>query len=162
MWRRDSWTQPSVDRGIQGLKRSLPVDAAGIPLSTVTGPVPPHDSPVLAPTLEVPVRTDAAMTIHLDRGYDSARTRQFLIEHGLRGDIAARGTLAPIAAGACWVVERTTAWTNAHKKLVWYTERQAAVIAFWIALSAAIILVGRRVREAWTRYRWQARPCREP
>jgi IS5 family transposase len=131
-----------VDRGIQGLKRSLPADAAGIPLGTVTAPVPPNNSPVLAPTLEVLGRTDAPMTIHLDRGYDSARTRQFLIEHVLRGEIAARGTLAPIAAGTYWVVERTTAWTNAHQKLVWCTERRAAVTAFWIAFSAAIIFCG--------------------
>ena len=151
-----------VDRGKQGLKRSLAVDADGIPLGTVAAPANRHDSPLLAPTLEALGRTDAAMTIHLDRGYDSARTRQCLTEHGLRGEIAARGKPAPIAAGKRWVVERTTAWTNAHKKLVWCTERRAAVIAFWIAFSAAIIIVGRLVREAWTRYRWETRPHRKP
>ena len=147
-----------VDRGKQGLKRSLAVDAAGIPLGTVAAPANRHDSPLLAPTLEVLGRTDAAMTIHLDRGYDSAR----LTEHGLRGEIAARGKPAPIAAGKRWVVERTIAWTNAHKKLVWCTERRAAVIAFWIAFSAAIIIMGRLVRESWTRYRWDTRPPRRP
>lgn len=151
-----------IDRGKQGLKRSLAVDAAGIPLGTVAAPANRHDSPLLAPTLAVLGRTDATMTIHLDRGYDSARTRQCLTEHGLCGEIAARGRPAPITAGNRWVVERTTAWTNAHKKLVWCTERRAAVIAFWIAFSAAIIIVGRLVREGWMHYRWDTRPGRRP
>ena len=82
--------------------------------------------------------------------------------HRLEGDIARRGLPAPITAGLRWVVERTTAWTNAHKKLVWCSERRAVVIAFWMALSAVIIIVGRLVREAWTRYRWDERPRRRP
>jgi hypothetical protein len=60
------------------------------------------------------------------------------------------------------VVERTNAWTNAHKKLVWCTERRARVVEFWLAFSAVIITVGRLVREAWTRYRWDGRPPRRP
>ena len=105
---------------------------------------------------------DRPMTIHLDRGYDSGATRQRLAARGLTAAIAAKGTPAPIAAGKRWVVERTTAWTNAHKKLVWCTERRAAVVAFWIAFSAVIITVGRLVREGWTRYRWDTRPSRRP
>jgi hypothetical protein len=31
------------------------------------------------------------------------------------------------------VVERTNSWQNAHKKLVWCTERTGRVIDFWIA-----------------------------
>jgi transposase len=151
-----------VDRGKQGLKRSLAVDAAGIPLGTVAAPANRHDAPLLAPTLEALVMTDAAMTIHLDRGYDSDRTRQCLTDHGLRGEIAERGKPAPLAASDRWVVERTAAWTNAHKKLVWCTERRGMVIAFWLAFSAVLIIVGRLVREAWTRYRWDTRPCRRP
>jgi hypothetical protein len=92
----------------------------------------------------------------------------------LRGDAAAagrpwpdssdrgQGKPAPIAASQRWVVERTNAWTNAHKKLVWCTERRAVVIAFWITFSAVIIIVGRLVRQAWTRYRWATRPPRRP
>jgi transposase len=49
-----------------------------------------------------------------------------------------------------WVVERTNAWQNAHKKLVWCTERQGRVIDFWIAFSNTIIM-GRLIREAWYR-----------
>jgi hypothetical protein len=64
--------------------------------------------------------------------------------------------------GKRWVVEPTTAWTNAHKQLVWCTGPRAIVFTFWIAFSAVIIIVGRLMREAWTRYRWATRPSRRP
>jgi transposase len=151
-----------VDRGKQGLKRSVAVDAAGIPLGTVAAPANRHDAGLLAPTLDALRVTDVAMTVHLDRGYDSSMTRQHLAARGLGAEIARKGWPAPITAGKRWVVERTTAWTNAHKKLVWCTERRAAVIAFWLAFSAVLIIVGRLVREAWRRYRWDGRGRRKP
>jgi transposase len=151
-----------VDRGKQGLKRSVAVDAAGIPLATIAAPANRHDSPLLEPTLDTLGFGDRPMTVHLDRGYDSGATRTRLARRGLTAAIAAKGTPAPIAAGQRWVVERTNAWSNAHKKLVWCTERRATVVAFWIAFSAVIIIVGRLVRQAWTRYRWETRPRRRP
>ncbi len=36
-----------VDRGNQGLKRSIAVDAAGIPLGAIAAPANRHDSPLL-------------------------------------------------------------------------------------------------------------------
>lgn len=59
-----------VDRGKQGLKRSLAVDAAGIPLGAIAAPANRHDAPLLAPTLDVLDVPQASMTVHLDRGYD--------------------------------------------------------------------------------------------
>jgi transposase len=41
-----------VDRGKQGIKRSVTVDAKGIPIGSVTAPANRHDSPLLIPTLE--------------------------------------------------------------------------------------------------------------
>jgi hypothetical protein len=46
-----------VDRGKMGLKRSMAVDASGIPLGTVTAPANRHDSPLLVPTLETAGRS---------------------------------------------------------------------------------------------------------
>ena len=40
-----------VDRGKRGIKRSMAVDASGIPLGTVSAPANRHDSPLLVPTL---------------------------------------------------------------------------------------------------------------
>jgi hypothetical protein len=41
-----------VDRGKQGLKRSVATEAKGIPLAAVPAPADRHDSPLLAPTLD--------------------------------------------------------------------------------------------------------------
>lgn len=154
-----------VDRGKQGIKRSTVVDATGIPLGAIAAPANRHDSPLLEPTLDTLADLGPLpkqVTVHLDRGYDSGITRDRLAARELRGEIAARGMPAPIAASQRWPVERTNAWTNAHKKLVWCTERRAGVIAFWLAFSAVIIIVRRLVREGWTRYRWDNRPPRKP
>lgn len=154
-----------VDRGKQGLKRSTVVDGNGIPLGAIAAPANRHDAPLLAATLdtlaalgEVPER----MTTHLDRGYDSGVTRETLAARGLLAEIAVKGKPAPVTAGKRWVVERTNAWTNAHKKLVWCTERRGAVIAFWIAFSAVVIVVRWLLRLGWIRYRWDTRPSRRP
>jgi len=40
-----------VDRGKRGIKRSMAVDASGIPLGTISAPANRHDSPLLVPTL---------------------------------------------------------------------------------------------------------------
>ncbi len=155
-----------MDRGKRGLKRSTAVDAKGIPLAVVSAPANRHDSPLLGETLDgvlvaVGGLPDEA-SVHLDRGYDSNVTRRLLEDRGLLGVISEKGKPAPLGAGLRWVVERTNSWHNAHKKLVWCTERCGRVIDFWIAFSDAVIVVGRLVREAWTRYRWDTRPPRRP
>jgi IS5 family transposase len=38
------------------------------------------------------------ITVHLDSGYDSGKTRDTLTEHGLHGEIAPKGEKAPIQA----------------------------------------------------------------
>jgi len=155
-----------VDRGKRGLKRSAAVDARGIPLAVVSAPANRHDSPLLGETLDGVLAAVGGLpdeaSVHLDRGYDSFVTRRLLEERGLLGVISEKGKPAPLKAGLRWVVERTNSWHNAHKKLVWCTERRGRVIDFWIAFSDAVIVVGRLVREAWKRYRWDTRPPRRP
>ena len=151
-----------VDRGKRGIKRSTMVDARGIPLGVVTAGANRHDSPLLAPTLDAALEAVVGLpehaSVHLDRAYDSKVIRGLLEERGLVGVIARKGLPAPLTAGLRWVVERTNSWHNAHKKLVWCTERQDQVIDFWIAFSNVIIIVRRLIREAWRRYRWEDRP----
>jgi transposase len=155
-----------VDRGKQGIKRSTAVDGRGIPIGAVSAPANRHDSPLLVPTLErarasVGELPDLA-SVHLDRGYDSSLTRERLKELGLNAEIAKKGQPAPLQAGQRWVVERTNFWHNAHKKLMWCTERVGRVIDFWVAFSEVIIIVRRLIREGWMRYRWESRPSRQP
>jgi hypothetical protein len=46
-----------VDRGKQGLKRSVATEATGIPLAAVSAPANRHDSPLLGPTLDQTLAT---------------------------------------------------------------------------------------------------------
>jgi hypothetical protein len=85
-------------------------------------------------------------------------SRQALADRGLRGEIATHGAPAPIQAGRRWPVERTHARGNQDGKLRWCTERRTMVVAFWLLLALALIVVGRLLRRAWTCYRWKAGP----
>jgi transposase len=154
-----------VDRGKQGIKRSTLVDAKGIPLGSIAAPANRHDSPLLdetLDTLEVLEELPKQMSVHLDRGYDSRSTREKLGVRGLLAVISKKGKPAPLAATQRWVVERTNSWNNAHKKLVWCTERRERVIDFWVAFSEVVIIVRRLIREGWSRYRWEGRPRSRP
>ena len=154
-----------VDRGKRGIKRSVAVDADGIPLGTITAPANRHDSPLLDETLDtlaVLGPLPEQMSVHLDRGYDSETTREKLKVRGLASMISEKGKPAPLQATKRWVVERTNSWHNAHKKLLWCTERRGPVIDFWIAFSDVVIIVRRLIRRAWIHYRWETRPTRRP
>lgn len=154
-----------VDRGKQGLKRSVGVDANGIPIGAIAAPANRPDSPLLEATLdtmEIVGKLPERMSIHLDRGYDSEATRERLRSRGFIPVISEKGKPAPLQATKRWVVERTNSWSNAHKKLVWCTEREDRVIDFWLAFSGVVITVGRLIRRGWSHYRWEGRPCRRP
>lgn len=154
-----------VDRGKQGRKRSVVTEARGIPLGAVAAGANRHDSPLLGPTLDTLDRLGPLPhqpTVHLDRGYDSDKTRTELAARGMTAQIAAKGIPAPIQASRRWPVERTHAWGNQFKKLVWNTERRDLVIDAFLAFVHAIITLRRLIRRAWTLYRWDTRPPRRP
>ncbi|MFT3874189.1 MAG: IS5 family transposase [Nocardioides sp.] len=158
-----------VDRGKQGTKRSLMVEARGIPIGCVVAGAHRNDSPLLRPTLERLARFDEGLgvglpediTVHLDAGYDSGKTRELLEELGCHGVISAKGT--PLQADQRWVVERTNSWHNrGFKKLTICAERRARVIEAFIALANAVIITRRLLAEAWLTHRWALRPKRRP
>jgi transposase len=154
-----------VDRRKQGMKRSLMVEGKRIPLGWVLAPANRRGSPLLAPTLDKlddigPLPDD--ITVHLDAGYDSQKTRDELAGRGLTGEIAHKGDKAPIQAGQRWHVERTNAWHNVFNRLQRCYERNEDVIDAFFDLADAIITVRRLIREAWTLYRWDGRPARRP
>jgi hypothetical protein len=161
---------PSPTDRKQGLKRSVAVEAGGIPLATLPAPANQRDDGLLAATLDAVAHVTATavgplperLTLHLDAGYDYQPCRQILAERGMVGEIAARGVPAPIQVGRRWVIERTHAWGNQYGKLRWCTERRRLVVEFWLALANAVIVCGGLVRRAWTCYRWQDRPRRRP
>ena len=66
-------------------------------------------------------------------------------------EISQKGKPSPLGATKRWVVERTSSWHNAYKKLVWCTERRGRVVDFWVAFSDVVIIVRRLIREGWSR-----------
>jgi hypothetical protein len=138
-----------VDRGKLGTKRSLLVDSSRDPTwDAWIAPANRHDSPLLRPTLarSSPDSTEGLgvglpdrITVHLDAGYDSTKTRDLLEELGCDGVISIKGF--PLQAGARWVVERTNSWHNrGFKKLAICTERHERVIDALISLANAVII----------------------
>ena len=154
-----------VDRRKQGLKRSALADGHGVPLGRVLAGANAHDSPLLAATLDLlddlgPLPAD--ITVHLDAGYDSGKTRTELAWRGMTGQIASKGTPAPIQASRRWPIERTHAWHNAFNRLQRCYERRTRVIGAFSGLTDAIITLRKLIRLAWTSYRWETRPSRRP
>ena len=150
-----------VDRGKQGLKRSVVTDGGGVPLHLVAAGANRHDAPLLAPTLAGLDKLDRLpddVTVHLDRGYDSRPTRALLTEFGFQGAIARKGVPAPLQAGTRWVVERTHSWMNGYGKLRRCTEKHAAVVDFYLFLAAALVIIRQLIQRARSRYRWPTRP----
>jgi IS5 family transposase len=150
-----------VDRGKQGLKRSIVTEATGLPLHLVSAGANRHDSPLLEPTLAGLDKLDRLpedLTVHLDRGYDSRATRALLAALGFDGAIARKGVPAPVQAGSRWVVERTHQWMNGYGKLRRCTEKLQPIVDFYLFLAAALVVLRQLIQRARLRYRWPTRP----
>ncbi|OXY96625.1 IS5 family transposase [Streptomyces sp. 2R] len=151
-----------VDRGKQGLKRSVASDACGVPLGIVSDGANRHDSPLLGPTLatarEQVGTMPEAVNVNLDRGYDSTKSRALIAELGFTAEIACKGVPAPIQAGKRWVIERTHSWMNDYGKLRRCTERSGEAVDFYLYLAAALVTLRMLIRRSTSRYRWDGRP----
>lgn len=151
-----------VDRGKQGTKRSVVGDGDGIPLHLVAARANNHDSPLLEPTLAGvcdmigPLPDKPGM--HLDRGYDSAKTRDLLEILGYEAEIAIKGEPAPIQAGKRWPIERLHSWMNGYGKLRRCTEKRKSIAEFYLNLAAALTVIRRLINRARIHYRWPTRP----
>jgi hypothetical protein len=125
-----------VDRGKQGTKRSVACDGDGVPLHLVAARANDHDSPLLEPTLAgicdmigpLPDRP----CMHLDRGYDSGKTRDLLEILGYDDEIATKGVPAPVQVGKRWPVERTHSWMNGYGKLRRLTDKRKVIESPWV------------------------------
>ena len=84
-----------VDRRKQGLKRSVAVEAGGIPLAVVPAPANHRDDglqPAILDALGVVGALPARPVVHLDAGYDYQPCRQVLADRGMVGQIATGGS----------------------------------------------------------------------
>jgi hypothetical protein len=152
-----------VDRRKGGLKRSVAAEGYGIPLGITAAGAHRHDSPLLAPTLRAAAGQlggllPADRTCHLDAGYDSRPTRQTLAGLGFTGQIARRGTPAPLQATRRWPIERTHSWMNGYGKLRRITDRDATIVSFYLYLAAAIVTIRALIQHARHAYRWDTQP----
>ena len=150
-----------VDRGKQGLKRSVASDACGVPLGIVSDKANRHDSPLFGPTLDAAraqVGRPETVNVNLDRGYDSTKSRLPIAELGLTAEIARKGVPAPIQAGRRWVAERTHSWMNDYGKLRRCTERSGEVVDLHLYLAATLVTLRMLIRHSTSRYHWDGRP----
>ncbi|HEV2254689.1 MAG TPA: IS5 family transposase [Streptosporangiaceae bacterium] len=152
-----------VDRRKQGLKRSTGTDGTGVPLGLAAAGANRHDSKLLAATLQavneqVGHLVPPECTVHLDSAYLGKAVAEILEENGLSGEIAQKGTAAPIQATRRWPVERTNSWMNGFGKLRRCCERDGAVVEFYLYLAAAFVTVRALIRRARSVYRWDTRP----
>jgi hypothetical protein len=160
-----------VDRGKQGTKRSVASDGGGLPLHLVAARANDHDSPLLEPTLAgicdmigpLPQYHDLYggqefPNMHLDRGYDSGKTRDLLEIFGFDADIAVKGQPAPVQAAKRWPVERLHSWMNGFGKLRRCTDKRKVIVEFYLNLAAALTVIRRLINRARTLYRWPTRP----
>ena len=73
--------------------------------------------------------------LHLDRGYDSSKTRDLLKILGFHGEIATKGVPAPIQVGKRWPVERCHAWMKGFGKLRRLTDKCKIIAQFYLDLA---------------------------
>jgi hypothetical protein len=152
-----------VDRRKGGLKRSVATEGRGIPLGIAAAGANRHDSPLLAPTLDAAISQlggllPAQRTCHLDAAYNGKPARQALAGLGFTAQIARLGTPAPIQATKRWPIERTNSWMNGYGKLRRMTDRDPAIVLFYLYLAAAFVTIRQLIQRARTRYRWDTRP----
>jgi hypothetical protein len=151
-----------VDRGKQGTKRSVVCEGDGIPLYLVAARANDHDSPLPEPTLagvcDMIGPLPARPCMHLDRGYDSRKTRELLEVLGYDDEIAVKGVPAPIQVGKRWPVERCHAWMNGFGKLRRFTDKRKVIVEFYLYLAATLTVIRRLINRARSQYRWPTRP----
>jgi putative transposase len=119
-----------VDRSKQGTKRSLWVEASGVPVGLAVAGANKNDFKLVAETLQsLPLPrpeplAEAPQHLCLDKGYDYEEVRVVVAASGLEAHIRSRAEAAPATAAKPgqqarrWVVERTHAWMNRFRSLL--------------------------------------------
>ena len=119
-----------TDRAKSGVKRSLHVEADGVPIGVAVSGANTHDMKLTEPTLEnMMIDRPKPTKIHpqnmcLDKGFDFPEINELVAEWGYTGHIARKGVdqskrkRIPGYRARRWVVERTTSWMNRFRRLL--------------------------------------------
>jgi hypothetical protein len=151
-----------TDRGKQGWKWLIAVDAAGIPLTWVTAGANRNDYALLKPILGQLQDADLATvigTLHLDRGFGYKSAPAVVASYGIANlDVIARrqpnqGPGPLVGLGKRWIVEAANSWLSNHGQLRRSTDRRAA-----ICLAVTILITARLLDWATTHH--NPRPIR--
>jgi hypothetical protein len=59
-------------------------------------------------------------------------------------------TSSQLSTTTDFLAPTTHAWANQYGKLRRWSERRRVVVAFWLLLALALIVVGGLIRRAWT------------
>jgi transposase len=148
------------DRGKQGWKWTLLVDADGIPLGWTASSAQPHDSTFVAATLDDAERRGLLQgigTLHMDRGYSYRRVVTECAERGLlnldipakrQGQRGVRRRSTLLNMGPRWTVERTNSWLSNFGQLRRNTDRSTAQRRGQLNLAIALIITVKLVKHA--------------
>lgn len=139
-----------TDRRKSGTKRSLLVEANGIPVGLVVDGANRHDMKLTKPTLEKIIverpepTSDAPQNMCMDKGYDYPEVRQLLEEWGYTIHIPSRGKVKkrkkiPGYRARHWVVERTHSWLNRFRRLLIRWEKKVENYLAMLHLACAWI-----------------------
>ena len=119
-----------MDRAKQGTKRSLLVEAGGVPVGLSVAGANRNDFKLLAETFQnIPVvrpkpTKRRPQHVCLDKGYDYEEVRAILQAYGFVAHIRSRGEEAkakkkrPGQKARRWVVERTHSWFNRFRSIL--------------------------------------------
>jgi len=136
-----------TDRSKIGTKRCVIVDQNGIPLGLSIEGANRHDSQMLLKTLNnVPysIKIERNKWLHLDRGFDSKKSREISAGHNFKAKIALkkkRNQKTEIVKEKDifrWVVERTHSWMNRFRSIYIRWEKKASNYQAMLELAAAI------------------------
>ena len=140
-----------TDRAKRGTKRSVLVEAKGLPLGLVVDGANRHDVKLTQATIKSTVARRPKPTkgkpqgLCLDKGYDSNEVRGLLAEFGFTAHIRGRGEEAQEIKRKArfkarrWVVERTHSWMNRFRRILIRWEKKASNYIAFLHLACAII-----------------------
>ena len=145
-----------TDRGKSGTKRSLLVDAAGIPLSVFAEGANVHDMCLVGANLlelddlwvKRPSPRRQRQGMCLDKGYDYPIIRQLVRAYGFTPHIRSRGEEQCALKRRRgyrprrWVVERTHSWYNRNRGLLIRWCKKEANFVAQLHLATALLVGG--------------------
>lgn len=152
-----------TDRAKLGWKWSVLCDRQGIPIGWSADAANRHDTVLFGPTLAAADRRGLlgeGETLHLDRGYDSAKVRALCHASGIDDLVASRQrkpgpgvttTPRPVPLGLRWPVERTNSWLSNFGALRRNTDRKLVHRLAQLALAIAFLLTAKLIdwRNRW-------------